>query len=887
MMRAATVFPSFDRLKDPVPPVIWTALRVATLICAAAVGGLLVVAPQIGLPVFWGLVIPSVPAIVALAPGLWRQICPMAFVNQTPRRFGFSLGRDLPPLARDNAFAIAVLAFFILVALRRPLFNTSGAATAGMGAGALVLAFVGGVFFKGRSGWCGTFCPLGPIQRDYGHAPSLVVRNGHCPTCVGCQKNCYDLNPQAAIFDDVYDEDARYAAQRRFFFAMMPGMILGYFSQIGSGASYPWYLATLLAETLASVGVFHLVTGFFGLNAARAATLFSSVALALFYWMVAPIVMENVEHLAHADDAVYGAIPYLRGVGSVISLVLLAQGWSNERRYATAAKDEAEKAAAAALAHAAQTFEVIERTSGSAMPAAPEQTLLATLQAAGVAINASCRSGLCGSDVVAVVEGAENLSPPGPDELATLARLGLVGKARLACMCQVRGPVVIDKDVAACARRDLSDDAPKEGAGPVSTERLSLATRRAKPSRLAPVKPRSRSIVVIGNGAAGATFARALRERERDRRIVMVSAEPTHFYNRMALGKIVSGKLGVDGLMMTPPSWWEENAIEARLGARVVAIDRAERSLTTLSGEVIDYDKLVLATGAQARAPTPGFLARANCFVLRTASDAAAIRRFAVEREAASVAVIGGGVQGVEAVEALRTLGLATTLVHHHGRLMNHQLDEASGGLLRRYLEREGVRVVAGSPIAAYEGARELRSLLLKNGERVEADFFVACAGAVANMDLARACGLAVGRGVMVDERMRTQDSSIYAIGDLADLGAGPSGLWPVALAQAEIAARQIAGEDARLVPRSDVMRLKSEGVDLLALGDMNRLPREAELIEAPPFADAWWRLAVHEGRAVGAVYVGAAGSSGAFARLLRADAELAGRLDDLRRGRL
>ena len=155
----------------------------------------------------------------------------MALMNQLPRMTNRSIARDLPEWAGHWAFGIAVASFIGLVALRAPLLNHRGDLV-GLGIlGMLVIAFMGGLAFKGRSGWCGTFCPLGPIQRDYGHAPLVMVRNGFCSTCVGCQKNCYDFNPRAAVFGDIYDNDAAYAGQRRFFMAMMPGTVLGYFLQ--------------------------------------------------------------------------------------------------------------------------------------------------------------------------------------------------------------------------------------------------------------------------------------------------------------------------------------------------------------------------------------------------------------------------------------------------------------------------------------------------------------------------------------------------------------------------------------------------------------------------------------------------------------------------------
>jgi MFS family permease len=251
---AAKLFQNYTKVEPRVPRFIWTVLRLATLVVTFAIAGLLIYQPELGLKLFWGLAIPAVPAVLILAPGLWRQVCPMAFLNQIPRLGGFSREKDLPEAWRNAAFGIAVTTFFAAVALRVPMLNHDGQLVAIGVLGVLLLAFIGGLVFKGRSGWCGTFCPLGPIQRNYGHAPLLMVRNGYCSPCLGCQKNCYDFNPRAAIFADMYDEDPRYSGQRRFFMAMMPGMILGYFMQ-GPSPAYgePLHLLILrLGRSLSS-----------------------------------------------------------------------------------------------------------------------------------------------------------------------------------------------------------------------------------------------------------------------------------------------------------------------------------------------------------------------------------------------------------------------------------------------------------------------------------------------------------------------------------------------------------------------------------------------------------------------------------------------------------
>ena len=222
----------------------------------------------------------------------------MATVNQLPRLLGFTRGLDLPAALKRWAFAISVALFVTAVALRAPWLNHSPGVV-GMGmALVLLVAFAGGVLFKGRSGWCGTFCPLAPIQRTYGQAPLVVVRNGYCEPCVGCQKSCYDFNPRAAVFSDIYDEDPRHAAQRRLFMGLLPGLILGYFVQgpdpaYGSGL----YLVILLLACCASAGLYGLAIAFAPSNPYRVALVFGALALSCFYWFAGPLIVTTLAWL--------------------------------------------------------------------------------------------------------------------------------------------------------------------------------------------------------------------------------------------------------------------------------------------------------------------------------------------------------------------------------------------------------------------------------------------------------------------------------------------------------------------------------------------------------------------------------------------------------------
>jgi NADPH-dependent 2,4-dienoyl-CoA reductase/sulfur reductase-like enzyme/ferredoxin len=782
----------------------------------------------------------------------------MAFLNQIPRGGGFSQEKTLPQGLQAAAFAIAVGVFFLAVAMRAPDLNHDGPGVAIGIVAVLAAAFIGGLIFKGRSGWCGTFCPLGPIQRDYGHAPLVMVRNGYCETCLGCQKNCYDFNPRAAIFGDMYDEDPRYAGQRRFFMAMMPGLIFGYFLQSPSPAyGEPWHFLILVAATCASVGLYQIAISFFPLNAFRAANLFAGLAIISFYYFAGPIIVKTIGQLAQVAPPA-GVSDATRALGLVLAAALAFRGLRNEKVFRDAEKassqvhvDQSRASLKERLAGATAAM-VVEQSSGASFPVAPDQTLLDALEAARVKINFGCRAGMCGADAVAVCEGEQHLSPPGDDELATLRRLGLEGKARLACMCQVSGPVMIDVDTRKAKEKPPSAAAPAKASG--------------DPAKALGIG----KVVVIGNGVAGLGVVEALRRASDSVEIAVVTDEPHHFYNRMAIGRAIYGRSALDGLALLPDEWYETNRIEVWRNTKATQIDRVGRKVVLGTGESLSYDRLVLATGASAATPGADYKKYPNAFVLRTANDALAIRARVQNHSARKAVVIGGGVLGIEAADALHHLGIEATILQRSGRLMDRQLDEIGALKLSQYLEAIGVRVVTNAVVEAFIGDDQLRALRLAGGEEIPGNLFIASVGAIANAGLARGCGLDVGRGVKVDAFMRTSDPDIYAVGDVAECGGGPGGLWPIGAAQATTAAAAILGGGKPYESPNILLQLKCDGIDLRSFGRVEPIDGD-ETVTASQDDKAWWRLNARDGKLVGAVFVGPPGESREFTKTIKA----------------
>jgi NAD(P)H-nitrite reductase large subunit len=395
-----------------------------------------------------------------------------------------------------------------------------------------------------------------------------------------------------------------------------------------------------------------------------------------------------------------------------------------------------------------------------------------------------------------------------------------------------------------------------------------------------------RRVVIVGNGVAGTSVAEALRRDSASVEITVVGNEPHPFYNRMGIGRLVYDREGMASLRLVPDDWARAQRVELMMRTVAAQVDRGQHRLGLAGGRWLEYDRLVLATGARATLPTPDFLEHPNAFVLRSADDAESIRDHVQRAGARRALVLGGGVLGVEAADALHKLGLRVTLLQRAGRLMNAQLDERGAALLTHYLESIGIQVVTGVAVARWEGAPALTTAWLEHGPRVRADLFVACLGIQANVHLAAQAGLPVRQGILVDAAMRTADPHVFAVGDCAELPGVPRGLWPIGAAQAAVAAESIWGGEARFEPGQPMVQLKCDGIDLRSVGEVE--PRAGdEVFEALRDDAAWWHLILREGRLAGALFVGPPGSSKPFVRLLQEPETLMALRPRLRRGDL
>ncbi|GAB3871931.1 FAD-dependent oxidoreductase [Kibdelosporangium lantanae] len=365
-----------------------------------------------------------------------------------------------------------------------------------------------------------------------------------------------------------------------------------------------------------------------------------------------------------------------------------------------------------------------------------------------------------------------------------------------------------------------------------------------------------RSVVIAGYGMAGARLAEEILRRDPggERVNVTILGEETHLaYNRVLLSGVVAGSMKPDHVTLHGPEWAER----VRLGVSVTAIDRATRKVTLSDGSMVAYDALVLATGSRAWVPPVEGLDSPDVVTFRTMDDCARILDAA--RPGAPVAVLGGGLLGLEAARGLVGRGCQVTVVHPVGHVMERQLDPAAGAVLARKLSTLGIEFRLNARVSGYVPGDGLK---LDDG-LVPADLVVVAAGVKPETALAESAGIAVDRGIVVDDSLRTSDPRVYAIGDCAQHPGTVAGLVQPAWEQAEVLADLLTGANVASRYRGTpvVTRLKARDVDLAALGDVHTGvdAEDAEVVCLnEPSRGRYAKLVVRDERVAGAILIGA-----------------------------
>lgn len=388
-----------------------------------------------------------------------------------------------------------------------------------------------------------------------------------------------------------------------------------------------------------------------------------------------------------------------------------------------------------------------------------------------------------------------------------------------------------------------------------------------KPAVAAPkaAEAPGKRVVIVGSGIAAHSAAQAARVLDPKAQISLLGDEPA-FYNRLNLTRWLGGEMERPALFDFGPDWAKTHKIETRFGAQVSGLDTSAKELRLMDGSRLSFDACILAHGSSPSLPVFWREGLAGLTALRSLNDFDAIQARLVPGE--PVAVIGGGVLGVEAAAGLAAKGAKVVLIELQPRLMPRQLDAESAGMLKAHLESKGIQVLCGQSVRELRGEKEVDRLVFGDGSELAIHQVLVCAGVAPNVGWLRAAGLDCGRGVKVDDQMQTNAPGVLACGDVAEWQGRVFGLWAHAQEQAAVAAANALGKPKVYGGTLVVTILKCAGVDCVSIGE---IPSDSQGVSSRTSREdgVYRRLFLRQGFPVGAILYGSAAGIGDWRKLV------------------
>ena len=377
-------------------------------------------------------------------------------------------------------------------------------------------------------------------------------------------------------------------------------------------------------------------------------------------------------------------------------------------------------------------------------------------------------------------------------------------------------------------------------------------------------------LVLVGNGLAGMRCLEDLLDMAPDRyEITVIGEEPWGNYNRIMLSPVLSGEKTIDDIMLHPHAWYADKGIRLFAGDPAVRIDRPRKHVYTEKGEVISYDRLILATGSKPFVPPipgsdlKGVLSFRDIYAVNSMLDYCKTWKNAV--------VIGGGLLGLEAAYGLKQQGMNVTVLHLMDRIMDRQLDSKASQMLKTAIEQKGITILTAANTEGLIGEEgHVTQVKLKNGTVLDADLVVFAVGIRPNMALAQSAGLRCNRGVLVNDTMQTFDPSIYAVGECIEHRGQTFGLVEPLWGQAFICASHLA-EHGSLTFKAPTVptQLKVSGCDVFSAGDFEPKEDFEDIVLNDEKRQIYKRIIIQKDRVIGAVLFGDTEDGAWYAELI------------------
>ncbi|MBM7624726.1 NAD(P)/FAD-dependent oxidoreductase [Sporohalobacter salinus] len=362
-------------------------------------------------------------------------------------------------------------------------------------------------------------------------------------------------------------------------------------------------------------------------------------------------------------------------------------------------------------------------------------------------------------------------------------------------------------------------------------------------------------IIVVGGGIAAINAIKAIRENDQATQIILYSKEKFHPYNRIKLSKELLGNLAEDNVSLQAEKWYQENNVDLQLDSEVVDVNPDQHQVILDDQTKVDYKKLLLTTGADNLIPPIEGIDKEGVFTLRNLVDAQQIHDYAQQSE--QVLIIGGGIQGLEIAWILSRAGKEVEIVEINSRLMPKELDQTAAEMLKQRVEEAGIKIHLATEISKLTGNDRVEGYQTSAGEQGNCDLVIYSTGIEPNLDLVKNTDLDRNQGIIVNQKMETSSSDIYAAGDVVEFNGRIYGLWNLAINQGKVAGYNLAGQEENYDHVIPVVTLRAFDLDLFAMGNVDQKQATNYLAEENKEAGTYSKIFIKNNVVIGAVVIG------------------------------
>ena len=360
-----------------------------------------------------------------------------------------------------------------------------------------------------------------------------------------------------------------------------------------------------------------------------------------------------------------------------------------------------------------------------------------------------------------------------------------------------------------------------------------------------------KNFVIIGSGVAAVNAAKTIREYDKGSNIFIFGEEQSLPYKRIKLSKDLYSDLHSEKVLIKKKKWYQDNHISVFINTKVVKINTDEQFIVTSNEAVFSYHKLLICTGANNRRLEINGINKKNIFTIRDMKEADELKGHLEDKE--SVVTIGGGVQGLETAWSILKAGKKVSIVEVAPLLMRRQLDTKSSLLLKRKIEKEGVKVYLNTSIDSILGKESVTGIKMNDNSQINCNSIVYSIGVTPNTKLVHDTAIKLNRGIVVDEEMRTNIDSVYAAGDVAEVNNEIEGLWGTALEQGRVAGSNMVSKTAIYKKEIPTTIFNAFNVSLFSIGVVNEEQCDTTIVEEDG-KEKYTRLFIKDNKIVGVI---------------------------------